>query len=259
MSALPLGTVTFLFADIEGSTRLLQSLGERYGSVVADFRQIMRTRLGEAGGNEVDTQGDAFFFSFSRAQDAAAGAVAAQRELAGHDWPDGSELKVRMAIHTGEPFVGDEGYHGLDVVRTARLCAAASGGQVLLSETTRALIGKNLPEGATIRDLGEHELKDVGSERVFELALPGQPVSFPALGPQRPGPGWDFERRAGELATAARSAIDEQVARELEKAFAEATSPRENPPAKQPRRTSLIAVALLLVTIVVVFLILRLA
>lgn len=178
---LPGGTVTFLFSDIEGSTRLLEQLGDRYGEVHREHRRILREQLTEAGGQEVDTQGDAFFFSFPRAKDAVGGAVAAQREIAAHDWPDGVDVKVRMGLHTGEPTVGEEGYLGMDVVRAARICSAGHGGQILLSETTRALVGNNIPEGAEIRDLGEANLKDVQHERIFQLALAEQRDEFPPL------------------------------------------------------------------------------
>lgn len=181
MSALPGGTVTFLFSDIEGSTRLLEQLGDGYAEVHRDHRRILRERLSEAGGQEVDTQGDAFFFSFARAKDAVSGAVSAQRELAAHEWPDGLDVKVRMGLHTGEPTVGEEGYLGMDVVRAARICSAGHGGQILLSETTRALVGNDIPEGLEIRDLGEANLKDVQHERIFQLALPGQRGQFPPL------------------------------------------------------------------------------
>src|SRR5436309_1771519 len=160
MAALPGGTVTFLFTDIEGSTRLLQELGDSYGEVVRDHRRLLRENLGDKGGAEVDTQGDAFFYSFTRARDAVAGAVAAQRALTAHEWPQSKEVRVRMGLHTGEPSVGDEGYLGLDVVRAARICSAGHGGQVLLSETTRALLGNDLPEGASVVDLGQKPLKD---------------------------------------------------------------------------------------------------
>ena len=180
MSDLPTGIVTFLFTDIEGSTRLLQQLGDSYGDVVRDHRKLLRDHLGEKGGTEVDTQGDAFFYSFPRARDAVAGAVAAQRALADHDWPDGAEVKVRMGLHTGEPSVGDEGYLGLDVVRAARICSAGHGGQILLSETTRALLGNELPEGVSVVDLGQQSLKDVQHERIYQLALDGV-QSFPPL------------------------------------------------------------------------------
>ena len=118
------GTVTFAFTDIEGSTRLLQELGdEAYATVARDHRRIVREAFGEHGGSEVDTQGDAFFFSFPRARDAVAAAVAAQRALRGHAWPEGREVRVRMGLHTGEPHIGDEGYLGLDVVRAARIAS----------------------------------------------------------------------------------------------------------------------------------------
>ena len=181
MVELPGGTVTFLFSDIEGSTRLLEELGDRYGEVHREHRRILREQLGGAGGREIDTQGDAFLFSFPRAKDAAAGAVAAQRALAEHPWPDGAEVKVRMGLHTGEPTVGEEGYVGMDVVRAARICSAGHGGQILVSETTRALLGNNLPNGTELRDLGQATLKDVQHERIFQLALPEQRSEFPPL------------------------------------------------------------------------------
>jgi class 3 adenylate cyclase len=181
LDALPGGTVTFLFSDIEGSTRLLEQLGDRYEAVDRDHRRILRRRLSEAGGREIDNQGDAFFFSFQRAKDAVAGAVAAQRDLATHSWPDGVEVKIRMGLHTGEPTVGEEGYLGMDVVRAARICSAGHGGQILLSETTRALVGNNVPDGVSIRDLGQAHLKDVQHERIYELALADAPGEFPPL------------------------------------------------------------------------------
>ncbi len=177
MASLPGGTVTFLFTDIEGSTRLLQQLGDDYGDVVRDHRRLLREHLGGKGGTEVDTQGDAFFYSFPRARDAVTGAVAAQRALAEHAWPEGAEVRVRMGLHTGEPSVGDEGYLGLDVVRAARICSAGHGGQILLSETTRALLGNDLPDGASVVDLGQQNLKDVQHERIYQLALDGGPRS----------------------------------------------------------------------------------
>ncbi|MEP6909638.1 MAG: adenylate/guanylate cyclase domain-containing protein [Actinomycetota bacterium] len=181
MASLPSGTVTFLFTDIEGSTRLLQQLGDQYGDVVRDHRLLLREHLCARGGTEVDTQGDAFFYSFSRARDAVSAAVAAQRALAGHTWPEGAEVRVRMGLHTGEPSVGDEGYLGLDVVRAARICSAGHGGQILLSETTRALLGNDLPDGVSVVDLGQQDLKDVQHERIYQLALDGGPESFPPL------------------------------------------------------------------------------
>jgi class 3 adenylate cyclase len=187
VSSLPSGTVTFLFTDIEGSTALLRELGDRYADVLGRERSILRETLTDAGGQEIDTQGDAFFFSFTRARDAVTGAVAAQRALAENDWPDGVDVKVRMGLHTGEPSVGDEGYVGLDVVRAARICSAGHGGQILLSETTR--------------DLGTQSLKDVGEERIYQLTVDGREDFAPLEAERRLGPskadilGDDFEQR----------------------------------------------------------------
>jgi class 3 adenylate cyclase len=205
VSSLPGGTVTFLFSDIEGSTRLLEQLGDRYGDVLRDHRQILRARLGEAGGQEIDTQGDAFFFSFPRAKEAVAGAVAAQRDLAAHEWPDGLAVKARIGLHTGEPTVGEEGYVGMDVVRAARICSAGHGGQILLSETTRALIGNDVPDGVMVRDLGEAQLKDIQHERIFELALAEQPDQFPPLKTAAP------ESAADDLAAQIERKVHEQI------------------------------------------------
>jgi class 3 adenylate cyclase len=206
LSTLPSGTVTFLFSDIEGSTRLLEQLGDRYAEMIREHRRILRERLvGEASGQEIDAQGDAFFFSFTRAKDAVFGAVAAQRALAAHDWPHGVAVKTRMGLHTGEPSVGEEGYVGLDVVRAARICSAGHGGQILLSETTRALVGNNVPEGVEVRDLGQANLKDVQHERIFELALADQRSDFPPL---KTAPA---ETAADDLAAQIERKVHEQI------------------------------------------------
>jgi class 3 adenylate cyclase len=188
MATLPSGTVTFLFSDIEGSTALLKRLGDRYDQLLSDHRRVMRDGFAERGGVEIDTQGDAFFFAFARARDAVAAAVEAQRAHAAHEWPDGCEVRVRMGLHTGEPAVGSEGYLGLDVVRAARICTAGEGGHVLLSETTRALVGGSLPEGVSLFPLGERRLKGLDEpERVFELEIEG--VTPPArVEPAAPRP-----------------------------------------------------------------------
>jgi class 3 adenylate cyclase len=187
MSQLPGGTVTFVFTDIEGSTRLLQELGdEEYGQVSADHRRLVRETFGAHGGTEIDTQGDAFFFSFPRARDAVAAAVDAQRALHEHEWPGEGEVLVRMGIHTGEPHLGDEGYLGIDVVRAARISAAGHGGQILVSETTRALIGNQLPEGVAVHDLGQQHLKDVQHEHIYELTIDGRSVSPKPLNTEKP-------------------------------------------------------------------------
>ena len=193
MSTLPSGTVTFVFSDIEGSTALLKQLGDRYEAVLSDHRRLMRESFTERGGVEIDRQGDAFFFAFSRARDAVAAAVEAQRAHVEHEWPDGGIVRVRMGLHTGEPAVGSEGYLGLDVVRAARLCTVGKGGHVLLSDTTRALVGGSLPEGVAIFPLGERRLKDIDEpERVYELEIegatpPDEPVERDPA-PQVPAP-----------------------------------------------------------------------
>jgi class 3 adenylate cyclase len=177
MEGLPSGTVTFLFTDIEGSTALLKRFGDRYEELLTEHRRIVRDTFARTNGIEIDTQGDAFFFAFARARDAVEAAVDAQREHAATTWPDGASVRVRMGLHTGEPALGSEGYLGLDVVRAARICTAAKGGDVLLSETTRLLVGSSLPDGVTIARLGQRHLKDFDQpEEVFELAIDGLPV-----------------------------------------------------------------------------------
>src|SRR6266487_5095722 len=156
MPDLPMGTVTLLFTDIEGSTRLLRQLGDGYVNVLAQCRRLLRTAFQTYNGYEVDTQGDAFFVAFARAIDAVSAAVAGQRALARHGWTEGMTVRVRMGLHTGEPEFTPEGYIGLDVHHTARIMGAAHGGQILLSATTRALVEHELPAEVSLRDLGEH-------------------------------------------------------------------------------------------------------
>ena len=179
MPNLPSGTVTFLFSDIEGSTTLLKALGdERYAELLATHRRLMRETFAGFGGQEIDTQGDAFFYSFSRARDAVAAAVAVQRAHARATWPDDVAVRLRIGLHTGEPAVGDEGYTGLDVVRASRLAAIGRGGQVLLSDTTRAIVADDLPDGVTMRSLGERPLRDIERpEPLTELVIPDVQVS----------------------------------------------------------------------------------
>jgi YVTN family beta-propeller protein len=179
---LPSGTVTFLFTDIEGSTRLVKALGERYHGVLEEHQRILRAAFDEYHGREVDTQGDSFFVAFRRARDAVGAAVAAQRELAAHDWPEGVEVKVRMGIHTGEPVVGEQRYTGMGVHRAARIAAVGHGGQILLSNATRELVEDDLPAGSVLRPLGRHRLKDIERpEAIFQLAAEGLPWKFPPL------------------------------------------------------------------------------
>src|SRR5579859_1637544 len=161
MRDLPAGTITLLFTDIEGSTHLLQQLGVHYAELLTECRDLLRTAFHTYDGYEVDTQGDAIFAAFARASDAFSAAVAAQRELAHHTWPDVAVVRVRMGLHTGEPTRVAEGYVGLDVHYAARIMSAGHGGQVLLSKTTRDLLKQDLPAGVSLRDLGEHYLKDL--------------------------------------------------------------------------------------------------
>ena len=180
---LPVGTVTFLFTDIEGSTRLLKQLGERYGEVLEQHQRILRDAVERCEGREVDTQGDAFFFAFARAKSALAAAVVAQRALAQHQWPDGVQVRVRMGLHTGEPAVGRERYVGLGVHRAARIGAAGHGGQVLLSNATRELVEDEVGD-VSVRPLGSYRLKDVDRpESLFQpiasyTATSAKPAGF---------------------------------------------------------------------------------
>jgi predicted ATPase len=188
MTELPTGTVTLLFTDIEGSTRLLDNLGERYVDVLAEHHRLLREAFEHHGGVEANTQGDGFFVVFSSATDAVAAAAEAQRSLAA------GPVRVRMGLHTGEPALTGEGYVGIDVHRAARIGAAGHGGQIVVSETTRALLDGEFD----LRDLGQHRLKDLGVPvRLFQLGrdefpplrslsqarLPVEPV--PLLGRKR--------------------------------------------------------------------------
>jgi class 3 adenylate cyclase/streptogramin lyase len=213
MSQLPTGTVTLLFTDIEGSTRLLKALGDEYGNVLADHQRLLRAAFEEAGGHEIDTQGDAFFVAFARAKDAVAAALSAQRSLASHPWPDRQEVRVRMGIHTAEPTVGGERYVGLGVHRAARICSAGHGGQILLSGATRELVEEQLPPGIKLLDLGEHRLKDLDRpERIFQLCQNGDQSEFPPLKTvaAQPAEATPFAGREGELAAAAAAAVRPQ-------------------------------------------------
>ncbi len=179
---LPQGTVTFMFTDIEGSTRHLERLGPQYAEALADHHRLLRTAIEAHGGHEMGTEGDAFFVAFDRAGDAVAAAAAAQYTLDQHPWPGGRKLRVRMGLHTGEPALVEGHYIGMDVHRAARISQAGHGGQVLLSQTTYDLVASGLPRGVRIRDLGAHRLKDLqGVQRVYQLALDGLPDQFPPL------------------------------------------------------------------------------
>jgi class 3 adenylate cyclase len=221
MVSLPSGTVTFVFSDVEGSTALLKQLGDRYADVLSDHRRLMRDSFGAHGGVEIDTQGDAFFFAFPRARDAVTAAVEAQRAHAHHDWAEAADVRVRMGLHTGEPAVGSEGYLGLDVVRAARLCTAGKGGHVLLSDTTRALVGSSLPDGVSIFPLGERRLKDLDQpERVFELEIEGAapPATPEPPAPAAPAAEEDFGKR---LSARIEATVRRSIERSLDRAVSQ--------------------------------------
>jgi class 3 adenylate cyclase len=236
-SQLPAGTVTFLFTDIEGSTQLIRQLGDSYGDVLDEHRRILREQLNGASGQEIDTQGEAFFFSFTRAREAVRGAVAAQRALSRHEWRTEADVRVRMGLHTGEPAVGAEGYHGIDVVRAARICSAGGGGQILLSETTRTLIGNDVPDGAEIVDLGSHDLKDLGDERLFQLALADAPDRLPVLKPTQTPNRSQADLLGEEFSQRIQRFVDQQ----LERTFSATSEPQPRRNAQQVPIPSIIA------------------
>jgi class 3 adenylate cyclase len=233
---LPGGTVTFTFTDIEDSTELLKRLGDDYRGVLTAHRRIVRDTFGARDGIEIDTQGDAFFFAFPRARDAVEAAVEAQRAHAAETWPGGADVRVRMGLHTGEPAVHEEGYVGLDVVRAARICTVGRGGQILVSETTRALIGSGLPDGVSVFPVGQRHLRGIDEpERVFEVAIDGlepvetrevveESVDVPAPpAPPAPPPAaapreleGDISRRFDDLGARLSAGIQESVLRSLE-------------------------------------------
>ena len=194
-AAQPSGTITFLFTDIESSTRLLEKLGNQYADALSEHHEILRAAIQKWNGREVDTQGDAFFVTFTRAIDAVQCAADAQRTLATHSWPQGESISIRMGLHTGEPLIASTGYVGMDVHRAARIGDAGHGGQILLSQTTRELVIQDLPQGMTIRDLGEHRLKDMKyPSSIYQLVVDGLPAEFAPIrtkftGTESPTPG----------------------------------------------------------------------
>ena len=248
MPNLPSGTVTFLFSDIEGSTSLLKRLGDAsYAELLATHRRLMRETFGGFDGQEIDTQGDAFFYSFPRARNAVAAAVEVQRAHARAKWPGEVAVRLRIGLHTGEPAVGDEGYTGLDVVRASRLAAIGRGGQVLLSDTTRAIVADDLPDGVAMRSLGERPLRDIERpEPLTELVIPDVEITAPAEAsaaevpaepprpttPEIPGapelPHWvrSSARRWLPGGERTRDLIEQRVMRSIEEAFEEKATRR---------------------------------
>jgi len=255
MPNLPSGTVTFLFSDIEGSTSLLKQLGdEQYADLLRTHRRIVRETFGLYHGQEIDTQGDAFFYSFHRAREAVAAAVAVQREHNEQSWPQGVTVRMRLGLHTGEPAIGEEGYTGLDVVRASRIAAVGRGGQVLLSDTTRAIVSGDLPEGVTMRSLGDQRLKDIDQpEPLHELNIVDVPTSpeTPAAATSTTGsiipqealanmPGWvrTAAERMSPVAGRAGQLIEERVMAEIEASFAEEADRKRKKPAELPSGAS---------------------
>ena len=180
MANLPQGTVTFLFTDIEGSTKLAQRFGAAYTELLERHQQLVREALRD--GAEISTAGDSFFVAFDSAVTAVEAAVAAQRALHAHDWPPEGAIRIRIGLHTGQATLSGGDYVGLDVHRAARIATAGRGSQVLLSESTYALTHRQLPDGITIRDLGPHRLRDLMvPEHLFELVIAGLAADFPRL------------------------------------------------------------------------------
>jgi len=182
MPQLPTGTVTFMFTDIEGSTRLLQDVGEAYADLLADHNQILRKAIAAGGGFEIQTEGDAFFAAFASVPGAIRAAVQGQQALANEAWPEGHEIRVRIGLHTGEGVLSGGQYVGLDVHRAARIAAAGHGGQILISDSTRSLAGDALAAGVGVLDLGWHRLKDIEQrEHLHQLVIDGLPNEYPPI------------------------------------------------------------------------------
>jgi predicted ATPase/class 3 adenylate cyclase len=183
MENLPGGVVTFLFTDVEGSTRLARELGDAlWAELLEEHRRILREAFTSFAGIEVDTQGDAFFVVFPRASDALAAAIDGQRRLERHGWPEGGRVRVRAGLHTGEAVAREGHYVGHEVHRASRICDAGHGGQILVSQTTAELVRDGLPADASLTDVGPHRLKDLGEpQRLFQLGAEGLPSDFPRL------------------------------------------------------------------------------
>jgi class 3 adenylate cyclase len=195
------GSPTFLFTDVEGSTRLLRQLRDDYGAVLAEHQRLLREAISSHGGHEVDMHGDSLFAAFRRPRDAVLAAVAAQAALARHSWPEGAALRVRMGVHTGPAEVAEGRYVGLAVHRAARLCSAGHGGQVLVSHASVALLEDeeaDLPE-IELQDLGTHLLKDFDRPvGVYQVVAPGLEAGSPPLRTERHAGNADLALRASD-------------------------------------------------------------
>ena len=179
---LPTGHVTFVLTDIEGSTGLLQRLGDRYAALLADVRAMIRLSVSRAGGREVDARADEFFAVFDRAPKALEAALSIERSAGGRAWPDGVEVKIRIGIHGGRPTLTDAGYVGLAVHTVARICSVAHGGQILLSAATRNAAGRARLAGIRFRSLGSHRLRGLReAQTLFQVEAADLPTRFPPL------------------------------------------------------------------------------
>ncbi|MDP9295111.1 MAG: adenylate/guanylate cyclase domain-containing protein [Actinomycetota bacterium] len=177
---LPTGLVTLLFTDIEASTGLLEMLGDGYIDVLNDVRSLMRDAVGSAGGAEVDARADEFFAAFTRASDAVEAALAIQRDLLGRRWPGGIQVLVRAGIHSGKPKLTEGSYVGLPVHTANRVCSAAHGGQILISDLAREALDGAAPAGVSLRELGSFRLRGIArGHMLFQVEAPGLPVTFP--------------------------------------------------------------------------------
>jgi class 3 adenylate cyclase len=216
------GTLTLVFSDVEGSTRLARALGEGWPALLARHRQLLREAVEAEGGTVVDCQGDSMFAVFRSASAGVRAASEAQRRIAAEPWPDGAEVRVRIGVHTGEPTpTADGGYAGVDVSHAARLCAAGHGGQVLLSESARLISGAHTISlgAAALPDIEPvavvHQLVDDGLGRDFPpLRTSAQPP------PAEPDPGRDdYEARIERAAESFEQRLGEHIAGRLERAF----------------------------------------
>ena len=215
MSSPPTGTVTFLFTDIEGSTKLWERNAQAMQAALVRHDEILRGVTVEQEGHVFKTVGDAFCCAFTTATDALEAALSAQRTLNAEEWIETGPLRVRMALHTGATEERDGDYFGPPVNRVARLLSAAHGGQVLLSAATHEVVRDQLPAGAALMDLGEHRFKDLfRPERVFQLRAPDLALEFPPLRtlesrpnnlPLQPTPLVGREREVEEVAERIRS------------------------------------------------------
>jgi class 3 adenylate cyclase len=182
LSRMPTGSVTFLLADLEGSTGLLQRLGDAYALLLRDFRALIRGCVRRCGGHTVDARGDEYFAAFARPSAAINAAIEIQRTLAANAWPSDAVVRARVGVHTGRPTLTDDGYVGLSVHRVARISSAGHGGQILVSSQTRAAVAGEIPAGARLRGLGKHALAGIETrEALFQLDAPGLRSRFPAL------------------------------------------------------------------------------